>query len=763
MSERFSYLRAAFVVFAVLMLLHCPAWSEFQPSQSGDQGKQTPNPNAGGSEKPPKQNPPAPASTVKVGDNIRFPETVNAGSTLSIPGNFPGDGTASVKIHTVGSDLSKDPGTDPDTTKKSDTEIQVQLPDKLEPGRYLLTLTYADLKNAIIPSEVRVSRNAVTLDSAHPTTAYRSDAGGFNFDVIGQGFSKTPEDNKIVIRGQGQIIQSWAGNQKDCDSAEKKKPCLWYDPQDPDKLHVVGYAGEANQGPLSFKVQVGNVQSTVETPLVLARLSPTGIRFWSIIIFGILAFIIYWLVSKGLRANALDSVIGGERYSPLASFVLDKETDTYSLSKFQLLLFGGTFVFGYVYVFLCSWLVQWHFILPDVPASFSGILGMSAGTTVIAAGASSARGSKGAGGVRPSVADFITTGGQVVPERFQYFVWTLIACFGFIALLLSRDPATLSAFPDFPQGLLYVMGVSAGGYLAGKVVRPPGPVIRNIAWSNDQKLLVVQGDNLSNEADYFIDSKKLPIVLTDPNNLAGETKKLITSTPEEQASDRTFCSELRITISPEAGLDLSTGDHVFRIMNKDAQFADACFTADPPQITSIAMVNPQPPPGLTPPPGTDLNKVLAAGDHNTDIQVKGSGFRGGIIARWTKVGAQQPIEITSVQVQDNQTLKLTLVPGNAGPATLLVLAPNGFSAVATVAVVAPSGAGAAGGGVAGAGTGGGGAAAAGAAGTGAVGGVAVGVSPAIPLADGEDIDGCNVAVEKATSDEDLPAAEGGVA
>ena len=123
------------------------------------------------------------------------------------------------------------------------------------------------------------------------------------------------------------------------------------------------------------------------------------------------------------------------------------------------------------------------------------------------------------------------------------------------------------------------------------------------------------------------------------------------------------------------------GTSAFRIMNKDAQFADARFTADPPQITSVTMVNPPPPPGLTPPAGTDPDKVLAASNQNTDIQVKGSGFRGGVIARWTRVGAQQPIEITSVQVQDNQTLKLTLVPGDVGPATLLVLAPNGFSVI----------------------------------------------------------------------------------
>lgn len=56
---------------------------------------------------------------------------------------------------------------------------------------------------------------------------------------------------------------------------------------------MVGYLGEAYQGPISFRVQVGGVQSVVDKPLVLARLSPSGIRFWSILIFGILAYIIY--------------------------------------------------------------------------------------------------------------------------------------------------------------------------------------------------------------------------------------------------------------------------------------------------------------------------------------------------------------------------------------------------------------------------------------------------------------------------------------
>jgi hypothetical protein len=619
------------------------------------------------------------SSVFTIDPTVRFPETVSPGTKLSITGDFAAtDRKPAVKIHAVGSDSKSVPSIDPDTIKQvSDTEIDVKLPDKLPPGRYYFTLNYGGLTSEVVPGEVRVSESGVNLDGAHPTTAYSSQNGGFDFDVIGEGFSTTPKDNNIYISGQGLIAKSWADKKSDCDEKRKEQmPCIWYDVQDPDKLHVVGYPKETYQGPLSFAVRVGSVQSS-QKKLVLARLSPTELRFWSILIFGVLAYIIYRLVARGMR----NYIIDGKSYTPFYSFFIDKETDTYSLSKFQLLLFSAVFIFGYLYVFLCSWLVQWQFVLPDVPANFSAILGMSAGTAVVAAGSTSARGSKGAGGIRPSAADFITTGGQVVPERFQYFVWTLVACFGFVALMLSQDPATIAGFPTIPQGLLYVMGVSAGGYLAGKVTRPPGPVIRNISWDKDNNLLVVQGENLSNQGDYFVDGKKLPIIIDS-------TKNLIQSIPQDQASDRSFCSELRVTIlTDKAGLDLTTGDHIFRIMNKDAQFADMRFTADPCTITSVAM-SAQPAADPQTPGGANAKNVIVASAQNSGIKVSGTGFRAGIIARWTAVGANEPVEITAVNVQDDKNLTLTLVPGGAGPATLLLVTPNGFSAVATITIVA---------------------------------------------------------------------------
>jgi hypothetical protein len=606
-----------------------------------------------------------------VSNATHFPEVVSPGQTVTVVGRFDStkQKTAVVKLYVTGSETTLKTL----TVDVTDNSIAVKLPEDLKPGRYYLALDYDDLTNKLVPGELRVQANAVQLDTAHPATAYSNPNGGFDFDVIGQNFSENPNDDQIYISGKGGIIPSDSRFRQEADcKTSGKVPCLWV--ESTEKLHVLGYQNEHYQGPLLVSVGVGSARSA-QKPLVLSRMSETGVLVTSIAVFLVLGFFIYRLVARGMQ----DNIIDGKRYSPWFAFFLDKQTNTYSLSKFQFLLFSSVFVFGYLYVFLCRWLVQWVFVLPDVPGSFSAILAMSAGTTVAAAGVTAARGSKGAGQVLPSAADFITTGGQVVPERFQFFVWTLVACFGFLALLISQDPATIIGFPQFPQGLLYVMGVSAGGYLGGKLTRPPGPVIRNIAWDKGNSEITIQGENLSNEGDFFIDGAKLPI---DPQ----AKQNLVKPTPQEQASDRTFCSQLKITISAIAGVDLSTGDHVFRITNKDGQFADARFTVDPPRIDEVRMAAGNPPAA---PGGADPKKLIASGKNATVIQVTGSGFRVGTTARWTPANAKDPTDLTASAVEfvNSQTLKITLTPGDPGTGTLMVLTPNGFSATAAVTVV----------------------------------------------------------------------------
>ena len=674
-------------------------------------------------------------------NTTNFPDAVSPGETVTIAGKFDPvkQPTAAVKLYHVGTTAIVDTRTGAVTDKS----ITVKLPDATLPaGRYYLTVDDENLVNQVVPGELRVQAN-VKLDATHPTTAYANGSGSFDFDVVGQNFSPEPQDDQIYIAGQGSIIaREHRFKEKPSCVNIANWPCLWVESSE--KLHVFGYKSEPYQGPLLLSVVVGSVRSA-EKPLVLARWSETGVLVASIGLFLAVGLFIYMLVAKGMRAN----VIGGQRASPFWSFFIDTQTNTYSLSKFQLLMFSSVFVFGYLYVFLCRWLVQWQFILPDVPSSLSGILAMSAGTAVAAAGATAARGSKGAGGVRPSAADFITIGGQVVPERFQFFVWTLVACFGFLALLVSQNPATLDKFPDFPQGLLYVMGVSAAGYLGGKVTRAPGPVIHNIAWDKGVRKLTVQGENLSSKAEFYIDGTKLPI----NTNAEKKPPALVTPTSQEQLSDASFSSQLIIEITEVAGLDLSTGDHVFRITNNDGQFADASFTADKPAIINVEIM-PDPAAGAAPavpapavpiapavpavpvvpaapavpapavpaepvvpaapavaaPPAAPAvaaapavpapavpaapadappaPKKIASGQAEVTIRVTGSGFRNGTMAKWTPPKAMTPTQLPAAAVTFVDTTQLTikLTPGDPGTGTLTVLTPNGLSAMATVTV-----------------------------------------------------------------------------
>ena len=81
----------------------------------------------------------------------------------------------------------------------------------------------------------------------------------------------------------------------------------------------------------------------------------------------------------------------------ISALMLDPETDTYSLLKFQFYLWTFAVVLGYSYLSLVRSLIQGAFEFSDVPTDLPGILIVSVGTAVISTGVTSAVGSKGAG------------------------------------------------------------------------------------------------------------------------------------------------------------------------------------------------------------------------------------------------------------------------------------------------------------------------------------------------------------------------------
>jgi hypothetical protein len=606
------------------------------------------------------------AAVVKVDDKPMFPDPIDPSGVLTITGSgFTGPLTGSLF------DLSQKETKLDSGIVVSDKTVTFRLPPGIAPGRYVLRVSIGDLQDYYVPGEVRIGRPEPKLESAYPTTAYRDDTGGFTFALNGQNLPKDPADVAVVVDGVGNIIPASAAAVAAKPCAERVKgdplPCVTID--DPGRRIVVrGYSPQARayQGPISVRVRDGDTLSN-PTKVVLARMSAAGVLIATVVLFGALAYTIYSLVARGMKGT----MIHGVRYSPLHAFFLDGQTQTYSLSKFQLFAFSFTFIFGYLYVLLCRWLVQWLFVLPDVPSNLAAMLAISGGTTLIAAGATQTRGSKGSGELYPSVADFVSVGGQVVPERFQYFVWTLIACFGFLALLLSKDPAAIDGFPTFPDGLLYVMGVSAATYVGGKVTRSPGPIIKNIAVTRDRNpIVIVQGENLSRDADFFLDDKKLPIVTKDELAASGidraKQPSLVIGTTQAGASDRSFCTELQITIVEEqAGVTLGPGDHRFRVVNRDAQFAETPFSI--PDM-KIAMVT------------NSAGGPVRAQTTDVVLEVTGSAFSEPLAADWTPAGATSAEPLKVERLSDSK-LHVTVNTGPAGTARLKISAPSGSTSV----------------------------------------------------------------------------------
>jgi hypothetical protein len=218
---------------------------------------------------------------------------------------------------------------------------------------------------------------------------------------------------------------------------------------------------------------------------------------------------------------------------------LDSQTNTYSLSKIQLYLWLLAAIFGWVYLTACLSLVQGRFDFAPLPKNMPGILLFSLGTTTLAGGISHSR-PKGAGKRAPSISDLVTSGGVVVPERVQFLVWTLLGFGAFLMLVLSSDPSTIQELPAVPEEFLYVMGLSSAGYLGGKLVRQPGPILSGATLTSGSAIITLCGRNLSTDSNVSINDVaimrpwllKMSPQIVEPDEMAGYGRSLRFTVPD---------------------------------------------------------------------------------------------------------------------------------------------------------------------------------------------------------------------------------------
>ena len=515
--------------------------------------------------------------------------------------------------------------------------------EKVPVGRYLVSVSIAG-KELAVPGDLRVQAPAsapVHLDGIYPATSYPTDSGGFDFVIAGQHLGALAQSNHILVVGRGELS---VGSPQECatPSAGAPKTCVYVDAgtQTP-KLRVVNFPRNDYAGQIQIQVRVGdgnNVSNPI--PLTISRVSARAAIIGALATITIIMLIVLRFIWAGVDGH----VIGYKHFGPLTALFLDKETNTYSLSKFQLLLWTSVFIFGYVYVFLCRMLVQWKFDLPPIPDSMTGMLAISAGAAVAAAGATGTRGSKGSGPIFPSAADFVSTGGLVVGERFQYFAWTLVAALQFLSMLLLTDPASVAELPKLPDGMLYLMGVSSAGYLGGKVIRKPGPVIKSLSvevLAAPSLKIHLEGASLANNATIKVDDQQLR---DDQIKREG--------TPNPQAADPAFCDMLDVTIKDATAY--LEGGHTLTLINSDGQSATTQFPLDPMVIDSVD----SPTHGAT----------------AVTIKVAGKNFGDPTTAEWVDATGNTPGSTPKVVRKSDTELSLELVPGpKAGTGTLTLI------------------------------------------------------------------------------------------
>jgi hypothetical protein len=137
----------------------------------------------------------------------------------------------------------------------------------------------------------------------------------------------------------------------------------------------------------------------------------------------------------------------------------------------------------------------------------------------------------------------------------------------------------------------------------------------------------------------------------------------VIGTSQAGASDRSSCSELQITvIEEEAGVTLGPGDHRFRVVNRDAQFAETPFAI--PEVKIVSVVN-------------RAGGPIRAQATDVVLEVTGSAFSEPLAADWTPAGATSPEPLKGPERVSDTKLRVTVNTGPAGTARLKISAPSG--------------------------------------------------------------------------------------
>ena len=421
------------------------------------------------------------------------------------------------------------------------------IPVSLKLGDYYIGVSRlpTDPAAELVPLEIsRDLKAPLILSAGEPVTAFPRE-GVYDIVVLGDGFSEVPEDNVLVLEGRDEITAAW--------TSETAKPGkvrgIFHSTH---KLEFQGIPGKF-WGAERIRIRVGDRYSDPPVPITLSGYKSAVPFGASVGVVALIVLLVYLLVGRGVKRTKIED----QTHNVLTTLLLDPETDSYSLAKFQLYGWTAGAIFGYVYLLLTRSLIQGRFEFAAVPENLPGLLLVSGSTSAIAKGITSVRGPKGAGEIQPSMSDFITVGGVVSAERFQFFVWTVLGVLAFIFLIVAQAPAQFQELPRIPESFLYLMGVSSAGYLGGKLARKPGPVIDSIVAQQGSLIIEIVGRCLSREASFLIQDASVTTKLVGVGvqevssaspSPSADAELLVVRKDDNSPDPSSYAAELRLTM-----------------------------------------------------------------------------------------------------------------------------------------------------------------------------------------------------------------------
>ena len=487
-------------------------------------------------------------------------KAVRPGSTLSVRLGPSVDTSKRLFLRVDGGGPVQDVPLDPESVRRR--LVRITFPPARQ-GTYRTELVNEHGHFIATGPALRVlASEAPVITRVVPRASYPRD-GRYDFEIVGENFSHHAGDNLIRVNDDVIRFRSEVDERAVPDAARPcgdLHPCL-VGSRRTLRVHGLSLAEHALYRPMTITVQVDNLLSN-EKPLLLSpvrRSGPGVIAFGALVL--LVAVVYLFAREKAKRAATAE----GGRYTTLAYLFIEPKSNSYSLSRLQLILWTAATVVGYTYLAASQFLVQWTWVLPDVPEGLPTLLGISAGTTAFAVGAE-ARSGKGAGPAHPGLGDFISTGGVFAPERLQFFLWTVLGVGGFVSATLAQDPARVTELPKIPDNFVPLMGVSSLGYLAGKVLRKAGPVIRQLdprppfpatGPGAEPQVIRIVGEHLSPRAQVWLNGVLLPAARVAPTH------------PSEQE----FVPELVLT--PEGIVSAGPGVPSVKLTNPDGQSAEA--------------------------------------------------------------------------------------------------------------------------------------------------------------------------------------------